>query len=103
MRPQPTEASSSATTFWHWNSPLPYLFIGLGLMILFISAALIILACSFRRRRHPQGGEKAVQPSAVVAVADDTPKIVVIMPGDDNPTCLAIPTPTLAQVCVCKD
>ncbi|KAL7101130.1 hypothetical protein ACP275_08G036700 [Erythranthe tilingii] len=101
MRPTPSQPLSSSPTFWHWNSPLPYLFAGLGLMLLLIATALIILVCSYRKRPSTQGedgGEKAAQPSASAAVADNTPKIVVIMAGDDNPTQLAIPI----QYCVCK-
>ncbi|KAL0350732.1 UNVERIFIED_CONTAM: hypothetical protein Sradi_4222400 [Sesamum radiatum] len=102
MRPTPTHPSSSSSssnpTFWHWNSPLPYLFLGLGLMLLLITTALIILACSYRKRTSRQlsdhDGEKSAQPSTAAAVADNTPKIVVIMAGDDNPTHLAIPVPS---------
>ncbi|KAI3452156.1 hypothetical protein Pfo_008821 [Paulownia fortunei] len=106
MRPTPTHPSSTPT-FWHWNSPLPYLFAGLGLMILLITAALIILACSYRKRPSrpaDHGGEKAAQPSTAATVADNTPKIVVIMAGDDNPTHLAIPIPSSfpSSDCVCK-
>ncbi|KAL1538863.1 protein GLUTAMINE DUMPER 6-like [Salvia divinorum] len=97
---------SSNQEFWHWSSPLPYLFVGLGLMILLITVALIILVCSFRKRSTSD--EKAPPPPAAPAVADNSPKIVVIMAGDDNPTHLAIPMPPAAasfptsQTCVCN-
>ncbi|KAG8366990.1 hypothetical protein BUALT_Bualt16G0025900 [Buddleja alternifolia] len=97
MRPSPSPTSS---TFWNWKSPLPYLFGGLALMLILIAAALIILACSYRKRpsSHPHNnGERAAQLSNLAA-ADDTPKIVVIMAGDDNPTHLAIPIPSSLTV-----
>ncbi|GFQ03639.1 hypothetical protein PHJA_002507700 [Phtheirospermum japonicum] len=95
MRHTPTTNPSSTptTTSWHWNSPLPYLFAGLGLMLLLITAALIVLACSYRKRQarpSDNGGEKAAQPYST-ADDDKTPKIVVIMAGDHNPTHLAVP------------
>ncbi|KAL3624123.1 hypothetical protein CASFOL_032939 [Castilleja foliolosa] len=94
MRHTPTNPSSSPTTSWHWDSPLPYLFAGLGLMFLLITAALIVLACSYRKRQSQpsdDGGEKAAQPYTPAEEGNKTPKIVVIMAGDHNPTHLAIP------------
>ncbi|KAI3462839.1 hypothetical protein Pfo_019502 [Paulownia fortunei] len=102
--PSPTQTSSNSPTFWHWNSPLPYLFGGLGLVLLLITAALIFLACSYRKRAssYPgHGGEKVAQPSTTAA-ADNTPKVVVVMAGDDMPTHLAIPIPSSSQTVVAK-
>ncbi|KZV21011.1 hypothetical protein F511_17491 [Dorcoceras hygrometricum] len=92
MRPTPTTNNHSG--FLNWNSPLPYLFGGLGLMLVLIATALVILACSFRKsssRSADHGGGKATQLPYTV---DNTPKIVVIMAGDDNPTQLAVPIPS---------
>ncbi|KAK4477528.1 hypothetical protein RD792_016757 [Penstemon davidsonii] len=93
MRPAPpAPAPTTPTTFWQWNSPLPYLFGGLGLMLLLIAAALILLAYSYRKQRPTHdGGEKAPPPCTPATLPDRSPKIVVIMAGDDNPTHLAIP------------
>ncbi|XP_073029777.1 protein GLUTAMINE DUMPER 6-like [Primulina eburnea] len=98
MRPTPTTvAHDSPSGFLNWNSPLPYLFGGLGLMLLLIAVALIILACSYRKsssRSADHDGVKATQLPATVDAADNTPKIVVIMAGDNNPTQIAVPIPS---------
>ncbi|XP_073298272.1 protein GLUTAMINE DUMPER 6-like [Primulina huaijiensis] len=95
MRPTPTaDAHNNPSGFLNWNSPLPYLFGGLGLMLLLIATALIILACSYRKsssRSTDHGGDKATQLPTAVSASDNRPKIVVIMAGDDNPTRLAVP------------
>ncbi|CAA0832726.1 Protein GLUTAMINE DUMPER 1 [Striga hermonthica] len=97
MRPAPQSPNSAAAktaSSWRWDSPLPYLFAGLGLMLLLIAAALVVLACSYRKRRSPAadyGGEKPVRPSTAAASGEDSPRIVVIMAGEGNPTHLAIP------------
>ncbi|GMN57612.1 hypothetical protein TIFTF001_026727 [Ficus carica] len=86
--------------FRHWNSPIPFLFGGLALMLGLITVALVILACSHRKPSPaPNSGaatnvsnteeKPAVQVNVVVD--SDQPKIVVIMAGDDMPTYLAKP------------
>lgn len=89
MRP----ASTISTPFWNWNSPLPYLFGGLALMLLLISVALIILACSYRKRASNSDEEKSMQKPESTKAADIGPKFVVILAGEENPTHLAIPIP----------
>ncbi|KAM6549308.1 hypothetical protein CsatB_020984 [Cannabis sativa] len=91
----------------HWkNTPIPYLFGGLALMLGLITVALIILACSYRK----SSSSSSSSPTAVgaagggdddddlkrreideVVVDCDEPKFVVIMAGDHNPTYLANP------------
>ncbi|XP_062104723.1 protein GLUTAMINE DUMPER 5-like [Humulus lupulus] len=99
--------------FRHWNSPIPYLFGGLAIMLGLITVALIILACSYRKSPSSSSAvaaEAAASSSAVVDVGGgnedhqkttteidevvvdcDQPKFVVIMAGDHNPTFLANP------------
>ncbi|XP_030550837.1 protein GLUTAMINE DUMPER 2-like [Rhodamnia argentea] len=85
--------------FWKWNSPIPYLFGGLTLMLGLIAVALVVLACSYQTpststdpSRDP---EDQAAPSndddkpAKIELEDNVPKIVVIMPGHENPTFLA--------------
>lgn len=103
MRPQNTTTVAAATTtttvkdaaFHHWNSPIPYLFGGLGLMLGLIALALVILAWSFRRssaaNSSGHGGEKPAK-EVGKQQPDMAPRFVVIMPGDDNPKYLAKPT-----------
>ncbi|XP_038887934.1 protein GLUTAMINE DUMPER 2-like [Benincasa hispida] len=84
-----------------WKSPIPYLFGGLSLALLLIAAALIILACSFRKRFT--GGEK--DPQAAASAAVDLvmePKVLVIMAGDNMPTFLALPATAAAALPPCR-
>ncbi|KAJ8751874.1 hypothetical protein K2173_026076 [Erythroxylum novogranatense] len=96
MLPESNYASGTSTSgrgFGHWNSPVPYVFVGLALMLGLISVALIILACSYRKpppsstHADQERSDKQVQMSPV----DVEPKIVVIMAGDHNPTYFANP------------
>lgn len=80
--------------FWHWNSPLIYLFGGLGILLGFITVALLILACSYRKslcgyssENQEKQGDKQVEIIEVVS----EPNVVVIMPGEKKPTYLANP------------
>ncbi|KAG1326663.1 protein GLUTAMINE DUMPER 6-like [Cocos nucifera] len=84
-----SENLQSATGSNLWHTPIPYLFGGLGAMMVLIAIALIVLACSHRgpsTDRDPESVEKpATQP------LDMEPRILVIMAGDDKPTYLATP------------
>lgn len=90
---RPANATDANAVFHHWNSPIPYLFGGLALMLGLISLALLILACSFRRSASDssttQSGEKPAK--EVETQPPLEPGFVVIMPGDDNPKYLAKP------------
>ncbi|MCD9646755.1 hypothetical protein HAX54_036912 [Datura stramonium] len=95
-----TMSSSGITSsFWHWKSPVPYLFGSLALMLTLITVALVFLICSFHKRSSssssssPTDEEKSAYISDHKTTHDEemTPKIVVIMAGDQKPTHLAIP------------
>ncbi|OWM84694.1 protein GLUTAMINE DUMPER 2-like [Punica granatum] len=82
----------------HFNTPVPYLYGALALLLGVISAALIILACSRRKsatlRPLPPGsssGSAATEGLPEMMDGEVGPKIVVIMAGDDKPTYLAKP------------
>lgn len=94
------EATSSMSRTHLWSSPIPYLFGGLALTLILIAAALIILACSYRKRASgaPHEADEKL-PRAVMVPLDAEPKIVVIMAGDDMPTCLAKPVTPLPTCC----
>lgn len=74
---------------------IPYLFGGLGLLLALIAIALIILACSSRKKRQPP--DAAAKLGTAVddhqPAAPEVPRIVVIMAGDDKPTFLATAAP----------
>ncbi|KAF7134721.1 hypothetical protein RHSIM_Rhsim08G0078900 [Rhododendron simsii] len=99
MRPTTSNAAASPTAaatvgFHRWNSPVPYLFGGLALMLGLITLALVILACSYKNSSSDSSStgaeEKPARPSHVLQ-PEMEPKIVVIMAGDENPTFLARP------------
>ncbi|KAJ6369770.1 hypothetical protein OIU76_028087 [Salix suchowensis] len=82
--------------FWHWNSPVAYVFVGLALMLGLITVALIILACSYYRKSLSNSSRREAEldekPAKQVEIqVDFEPKVVVIMAGDENPTYLAKP------------
>ncbi|KAK9067142.1 hypothetical protein SSX86_014467 [Deinandra increscens subsp. villosa] len=94
---------SSGASLWRFDSPLIYLFGGISLILALITVALVILACSQRKRRLAAVGGGDIE------TGDDTqkpvmtnfnrcdgagggPKIVVIMAGDEVPTYLATPS-----------
>ncbi|TXG57876.1 hypothetical protein EZV62_015705 [Acer yangbiense] len=100
--------NSNATTggvnghFGHWHSPIPFLFGGLGLMLLLIATALLILACSYRNSSSNLRSENEDKPGKRIGnmmKGETEPKIVVIMAGDQNPTYLAMPNPVSACSC----
>ncbi|KAK3018330.1 hypothetical protein RJ639_002985 [Escallonia herrerae] len=101
MRPTISAHPSTTTStagFRHWNSPVPYLFVGLALMLGLIAVALVILVCSFKKPASSQprisdtdDQEKPAKAPVEVLELEMEPKIVVIMAGDDKPTCLAMP------------
>ncbi|XP_050229952.1 protein GLUTAMINE DUMPER 5-like [Mercurialis annua] len=77
----------------HWNSPLPYLFVGLALMLGLIAMALMLLACSYPKSPPSNhSDEKSYDDRNRLGFEMEMePKIVVIMAGDHNPTYLAKP------------
>ncbi|GAB4828021.1 hypothetical protein Ancab_034908 [Ancistrocladus abbreviatus] len=99
LQVNPTNTTSIPTTttieaHWRWNSPIPYLFGGLALIIGLIVMALLILACSYRKQRCLSSTHHNLQEIPVKLVNRDfdaSPRLVVVMAGDDEPTYLATP------------
>ncbi|MCD7470922.1 hypothetical protein HAX54_011159 [Datura stramonium] len=60
----------------------------LGIMLLLIAVALIVLACSFRKRlsSSSNSSEKSACPPVNSTIVEMSPRIVVIMAGDHKPT-----------------
>lgn len=77
-----------------WDSPVPYLFGGIGVLLGVIVVALLMLVCFHHRSSCSE--DKEEKPMKVVNTEEANPnhlKIAVIMPGDDNPTYVAKPAP----------
>ncbi|OAY64867.1 Protein GLUTAMINE DUMPER 1 [Ananas comosus] len=90
---RPTNLSTPSHKFELWNSPIPYLFGGIGAMMCLIVVALIILICSHSKpspEDEPSTQSKSVE-KAIIIPLDMEPKIVVVMAGNDMPTFLAKP------------
>ncbi|KAI3722497.1 hypothetical protein L2E82_33536 [Cichorium intybus] len=94
--------SSGSSDSWRLDSPLIYLFCGIGAMLALVMVALFMLACSQWRGRsaatggdYTEGGEHPQKSTPHVCNASDEsnvcPKIVVVMAGDELPTYLAAP------------
>ncbi|KAK7340757.1 hypothetical protein VNO77_21469 [Canavalia gladiata] len=79
------------------NSPIPYLFGGLALMLAVIAVSLLTLACSYRKHYSSSsssnsGCDEEKPPMMVDNISES--KIVVIMAGESKPTFLAMPVPS---------
>lgn len=91
-----SSSSSSGHELWRWTSPLPYLFGGLALIIGLIVVALVVLSCSHKKRTSSSDHKKDTPMKTLCSEADTSPRIVVIMAGDEKPTYLATPVPASA-------
>ncbi|CAI8592017.1 unnamed protein product [Vicia faba] len=84
------------------RSPVPYLFGGLAIMCGVIAIALLILACSFRRYSSSFSSNDEEKSSEMCVMDVDQvslePKIVVVMPGENNPTYLAMPVSSVSHI-----
>ncbi|KAL3643191.1 hypothetical protein CASFOL_014006 [Castilleja foliolosa] len=86
-----------------WHSPVPYLFGGLSAMLGLIAFALLILACSYWKlsghfenrgddgERDLEAGEAEDGGKATALPPVMEEKFLVIMAGQEKPTCLATP------------
>ncbi|XP_052205606.1 protein GLUTAMINE DUMPER 4-like [Diospyros lotus] len=104
MRPPATTTKAADGELPHWSStPMPYLFGGLALVLVLISFALLVLACSYKKsppsnssgRGSGRAGCRRQKPACEAPqerLPETEPKIVVIMAGDENPTYLAKPS-----------
>ncbi|XP_074563431.1 protein GLUTAMINE DUMPER 3-like [Curcuma longa] len=103
--PPSSSAATGGGSQSAWHSPVPYLFGGLAAMLGLIAVALLILACSYWKlssyldSSYLDSGDDddgAEDPSADRQKRAGGPAVLeerflVIMPGDDAPTVLAIP------------
>lgn len=92
---KPAQGYNNNNGFRSLKSPIPYLFGGLALMLALIAIALLVLACSYRKRpssaSNDDGDSKTTTSSSSQSHDSQEPKILVIMAGDTNPTYLAKP------------
>ncbi|XP_019176338.1 PREDICTED: protein GLUTAMINE DUMPER 6-like [Ipomoea nil] len=107
-----TSAAAAAANIhaWSWNSPVPYLFGCLAAIFVLIFVALFVLAWAHCKKLHRSsssssagagaGAEVQETPAATgtMSIENDEesitimqPKILVIMAGNDKPTCIATP------------
>ncbi|RRT57113.1 hypothetical protein BHM03_00012846 [Ensete ventricosum] len=98
MRPGSSSGSTGSNI---WRTPLPYLFGGLGAMMILIAVALVVLACSHRKsagdRDSAAAAASRLPEKALVAPLDMEPRFVVIMAGESTPSFVAKPTTSLCQ------
>lgn len=90
--------SSYANGFNFWHTPIPYLYGGLGPMMILIVIPLMVLACSHRKSStisDHQSTASAPEEACVRAPIDLEPRFVVIVAGEEKPTFLAKPVPSV--------
>ncbi|KAG5624090.1 hypothetical protein H5410_009308 [Solanum commersonii] len=85
-----------------WNSPVPYLFGGIAIILALIALALLVVTCSYKKPSTEESSSRSInvndsdrgqEKRAVELMKPEMePKFVVIMPGNYNPTWLAMPT-----------
>ncbi|KAL0377656.1 UNVERIFIED_CONTAM: protein GLUTAMINE DUMPER 5 [Sesamum radiatum] len=84
-----------------WDSPVPYLLGGLGLMLVVVAVALVLLLCSYCKSspsHHQSSYQKSERPLHAF-LPEMEPRVVVIMAGETNPTHLAKPIPPAVVRC----
>ena len=85
---------SSNLPVWRWNSPTPYLFSAIVILMGCIATALLMLACS--HQKHPDEPSNStgdqIRWEMPAIPAKNEAKVVVIMAGDDKPTYFAAPS-----------
>ncbi|KAJ0558253.1 putative protein glutamine dumper [Helianthus annuus] len=92
-----TTIVATTTTIFRWNSPVLYICGSLTLMLCVIACALMTLTCSYTKSytssNSPANIRDEVNPSSPEfdgQLSQETEaKIVVVMAGDINPSCLA--------------
>ncbi|GKU97466.1 hypothetical protein SLEP1_g10610 [Rubroshorea leprosula] len=72
------------------HAAIPYLFVGLAIMIALITTALAILGCSYSKP-PPNEDEEAAAVNRSRMQMEMEPKIVVFVPGDELPRYVAKP------------
>lgn len=84
--------TTTTTTIKLWKSPITFLFGSLAIVVLLIVVSLVMLVCSNRKSsgNSPNQTEEK-RAKDIGSVLDAEPKIVVVMAGNDKPTCLANP------------
>uniref|UniRef100_A0A7N0U8E6 Uncharacterized protein n=1 Tax=Kalanchoe fedtschenkoi TaxID=63787 RepID=A0A7N0U8E6_KALFE len=86
-----------------WRSPMPYVFGGVAAMMGLIAFGLLILACSYWNLNgsgsDEDEGVKGAKKTGSKQVCGE--QFVVILAGDDRPTCLATPA-AAARGCACS-
>lgn len=87
-----TSMGPNGTSFWQWNSPLPYLFSGLALTLGLIAVALVLLACSFWKWSSDEGEDKSTNTANnSTTMREMSPRVIVFMAGDREPTHIGVP------------
>lgn len=89
-----------------WRVPV-YIFGAVGAMLLIIFFASLILVCSFwnlSRRNNSELSDcidHSIQPCSAIDYKEEAEKVVVMMPGDEQPTFIAQPT-SVTEGLICK-
>ncbi|KAI5660110.1 hypothetical protein M9H77_28903 [Catharanthus roseus] len=81
--------------FWEWNTPLPYIYCGLGILLAAIACSLFYLLCIRHLLHESDAADDVEKQSENVSndnqVVPPETRIVVVFPGDDNHMYIAKP------------
>nr|GLL18468.1 pre-mRNA-splicing factor CWC15-like [Ipomoea trifida] len=92
--------------FWQWNTPLPYLYCGIAIVVAIIASSVLFLLCSHKddpvaavlsdsaRADREDGDDKEKEKKKQemeIRVLDPQPKVVVVFGGDGRPLYVARP------------
>ncbi|CAL5191294.1 unnamed protein product [Lathyrus oleraceus] len=103
MNVSSSEAEAEAASFKNMSSPIPYLFGGLGVIFGAIALSLLIIVCSLWKQSLSSESSNYEEKSSNMHVMDmdqacSEPKIVVMMPGENNPTYFAKPVSSITHL-----
>lgn len=97
-------STGSSAEFWQWNSPIPYIYFGLAVIVSAIVFALIFLIFCGQNSastEHLVETDEEIKKRHQINFLDPEPKIVVVFAGNDNkPLYIAKPltySPSAAQ------
>ncbi|CAN4088308.1 unnamed protein product [Withania somnifera] len=82
----------TSAQFWQWNSPIPYFYCGLAVIVVIIAFALIFLIFSRQNSTvHLVYADEEIKKRHQMYFLDPEPKIVVVFAGNDEPLYIAKP------------
>uniref|UniRef100_M1C9X8 Uncharacterized protein n=1 Tax=Solanum tuberosum TaxID=4113 RepID=M1C9X8_SOLTU len=80
-------STGTSAEFWQWNSPIPYIYFGLAVIVATIAFALIFLIFCGQNSastEHLVETDEEIKKRHQINILDPEPKIVVVFAGNYN-------------------